>query len=71
MSGPVIRTSRDVYVDKHVNFNLFKPINIIPGDKNGDAVEYSQYKDVADKVNNMVFDLDLGNPVALFENNLI
>ena len=65
-----VRTSRDVYVDDHVDFNLKKPVNIVPGIKNGDAVEYSQYKDVSDKVDNMVIDIDIGDPVALFENSI-
>ena len=71
MSGVKVRTSRDVYIDEHVDFNLKKPVNIVPGEKNGDAVEFSQYKDVSDKLNSMVIDIDIGDPVTLFENSIV
>lgn len=71
MSGPIIRTSRDVFVDDNINFNLKKPVNIVPGEKNGDAVEFSQLEGVAEKVNTLLIDIDIGDPVTLFENNLI
>ena len=66
-----IRTSRDVFVDDHVDFNLKKPVNIVPGEKNGDAVEFSQYKGISEKVNNMILDIDIGDPVTLFENSIL
>jgi hypothetical protein len=66
-----VRTSRDVFVDENIDFNLKKAVNITPGARNGDAVEYSQFSGVSEKVNSLLIDIDIGDPVALFENSIL